>query len=89
MQCSRVNSRGRSRGVQQGAVHQGAIITISDQVVSFTGPSAFLRLVGNFNLDRIFGVVEVNDVNVKDQHSRARNEVSYSGRKKERVVLQT
>lgn len=78
----RVNSRGGSRGVQQGAVHQGAIVTILNQIVSFTGHAALLRLVGNFNLDLVFGVVEINDMNVKDQHSRARNEVSYSGRKK-------
>lgn len=82
MQCGRVNSRGRSRGVQQGAVHQGAIITILNQIVSFTGHAALLRLVDNFNLDLVFGVVEINDMNVKDQHSRARDEVSYSGRKK-------
>ncbi len=80
MQCSRVNSRGRSRGVQQGAVHQGAIVTILNQIVSFAGRAAFLRLVGNFNLDLVFGVVEINDVNVKDEHSRARNEVACSRR---------
>lgn len=81
MQCSRRNSRGRSRGVQQGAVHQGAIVTVLNQVVSVTGHAAFPRLVGDFNLDCVFGVVEINDVNVKDQNSRARNEISCSGRK--------
>lgn len=90
MQCSRVNSRGRSRGVQQGAVHQGAIVTVVDQIVSFTGRVAFLRLVGDFNLNMVFGVVEINDVNVKDQHSRGRYEVFYSGRKTtNRAVLKT
>ena len=90
MQCSRVNSRGCSRGVQQGAVHQGAIITIVYQVVRFTGPFAFLRLVGNFNIDRVLWVVEIDDVNVEDQHSRGRNEVSYSGRRENKQgVLKT
>lgn len=81
MQCSRVNSRGCSRGVQQGAIHQGTIISIQNQVVSFTGHFAVVRLVGNFDVDRVFRVVEINDVNVKDQNSRARNEVSYKKRK--------
>lgn len=76
MQCSRMNSRGSSRGVEQCAVHQGAIVTILNQVVGFTGFTAVLRLVGHFNLDRVFRVVEVNDVNVKDQHSRSRDEVA-------------
>lgn len=78
MQCGGVNSRGRSRGVQQGAVHQGAVVTVLKQVISFTGHAALLRLVGNFNLDGVFWVVEINNVNVKDQHSRARDEVIYS-----------
>lgn len=82
MQCGRVNSGGRSRGIQQGAFHQGAIITIMNQIVGFTGHAALLRFVGSFNLDWVFGVVEINDMNVKDEHSRARNEVSYSGTKK-------
>lgn len=82
MQCGRVNSRGRSRGVQQGAVHQGAIITILDQIVSFADLAALLGFVGRCNLDWVFGVVEINDVNVEDQHSRARNEVSCSGTNK-------
>ena len=69
----RVNSRGRSRGVQQGAVHQGAIISIVDQIVGCALLAAFLGLVDNFNLDRVLGVVEINDMNVKDQHSGARN----------------
>lgn len=91
MQCSRVNSRGRSRGVQQGTVHQRAVVTILYVIVSFTGHVAFLRLVGHFNLDWIVGVVEINDVNVKDQHSGARNELSCSQRekKKETEVLYT
>ena len=78
MQCSTVNSRGRSRGVQQGPVHEGAIVTIINQIIGFTGDVAFLRLVGDFDPDRVFGVVEINDMNVKDQHGRARDEVSCS-----------
>lgn len=77
VQCSRVNSRGRSRGVQQGAVHQGAIVAVLNQIVSFTSHVTLLRLMGNFDIDWIFWVVEINDVNVKDEHSRSRNEVSY------------
>lgn len=82
VQCGRVNSRGGSRGVQQGAVHQGAIVTIVNQIIGFTDRAALRGLVGHFDLDRVFGVVEVNDVNVKDQNGRARDEVSYSGTKK-------
>lgn len=78
MQCGRVRSRGRSRGVQQGAVHQGAVVAILNQVVRLTGGVAFLRLVGNFNVHRVFGVVEVDDVNVEDEHSGAGDEVACS-----------
>lgn len=80
MQCGGVNSRGRSRGVQQGAIHQGAVVTVLNQVIGFTGYAALLRLVGNFNLHWVFWVVEIDNVNVKDQHSRARDEVIYSER---------
>lgn len=69
-----------SRGVQQGSVHQGTIIAILDQIVHFAGHVAVLRLVGSRDTDGVFGVVEINDLNVKDQHSRAGNEVLYSGR---------
>lgn len=86
MQCSRVNSRGRSRRVQQGTIHQGAVITILNVIVSFSGHVAFLRLVGHFDLDWIFGVVEINDMNIKDQHSGARNKLSYGGRKKNLTI---
>jgi len=71
---------GGSRGVQQGAVHQGAIVTILNPIVHLTRPFAVPRLVGHFDIDRVFGVVEIDDVNVKDQHGRARNEFSYGGR---------
>lgn len=77
MQCSRVHSGGRSRGVEQGTVHQGAVVTILNVIVRVTGHAAFLRLVGHFNLDWVVGVVKINDVNVKDQHSRAGNELSW------------
>lgn len=61
-----MNQEERSRGVQQGAVHQGTIVTVLNHIVSFTGHVAFLRLVDDLDLDRIVGVVEVNDVDVKD-----------------------
>lgn len=78
MWCCRVNSRGRSRGVQKCPVQQGAVVAIVNQIVGLAGHITFLRLVGDSDLDRIFGVVEVNHVDIKDQHSRARNEVSYN-----------
>lgn len=76
MRVSGVNSRGRSRGVQQRPVHQGAVIAILNVIVRFAGGIAVLGLAGHSDLDWIFGVVEIYDVNVKDQHGRARNEVS-------------
>lgn len=80
MQGGRANSRGLSRGVQQGAVHQGAVVSILDQIVGFAGVAALWRLVGDADLHGVFRVVEVNDVNVKDQNGRAGDEVSCSGR---------
>lgn len=78
-----MNSRGLSRGVQQGAVHQGAVVAVLDQVVSLAGVAALLRPVGNLDLHGVFGVVEINDVDVKDENGRAGNEISCSRRERE------
>lgn len=80
VQCGRATGRGRSRGVEQGSVHQGAIITILDQVIGFAGQAAALGLVDHFDPHRIFGVVEVDDVDVKDQNGGAGNEFSCGGK---------
>lgn len=84
--CS-AKSGGRSRGVQQGAVHQGAIVAIVNQIVRLAGGAAFPRLVGNLDVDRVFGVVEVDDVDVKDQHGRARNQFACSGERENKLFL--
>lgn len=80
-----MNSRGLSRGVQQGAVHQGAVVSVLDQIVSLAGVAALLRLVGNLDLHGVFGVVEIDDVNVKDENGRAGNEISCSRREREKI----
>lgn len=80
-----MNSRGLSRGVQQGAVHQGAVVSVLDQIVSLAGVTALLRLVGNPDLHGVFGVVEINDVDVKDEDGRAGNEISCSRREIEKI----
>lgn len=80
MQWGRANSRGLSRGVQQGAIHQGAVVAILDKIVCFAGVAALRRLVGDANLHGVLGVVEINDVNVKDENGRAGDEISCSGK---------
>lgn len=79
MQCGGAGNRGRSRGVEQSSVHQGAVVAVLDQVVYFTGDVALLGLVGDLDLDRVLGVVEVDDVDVEDEHSRARDDVPCEG----------
>lgn len=68
--------RSYSRGVEQGAVHQGAVVTVLDQVVHLTGQVALLGLAGHLDLNEVFRVVEVDNVDVEDQDGRARDEVS-------------
>lgn len=79
MQWGRANSRGLSRGVEQSAVHQGAVVAILDQIVRFAGVAALRRLARDADLHGVIGVVEINDVNVKDEHGRAGDEISCGG----------
>lgn len=58
-----------SRGEEQRAVHQRAVVVVADEVVLVGGPVAWLRPVGGPDVHCIVGVVEVDDVNVKDEHS--------------------
>lgn len=62
---------GDSRGEQQGAVHEGAVVMVVDEVVHLAGLVAVLRLRDDLDGDVVLGVVEVNDVHVKDQYGRA------------------
>jgi len=76
VQCGGANSRGRSRGVEQGAVHQRAVVAVLDDVVRLAGPVAQRGLVGHPDLHRVLGVVEVDDVDVKDQYCGTGDEVN-------------
>lgn len=74
---ARQRREGRSRGVEEGSVHQGAVIAILNQIVGLAGRGAVLGLVDHPDLHRILGVVEVNDVDVKDQDGGAGDEFSW------------
>ena len=78
MQCSSLRGRGHSRGVEEGAIHQGAIVAVLNQIISLTSHDAFLWLVKDLSCNSIFGVVEIDYMDVKHQHCRARNELSYN-----------
>lgn len=82
--CSRANSRGRSRGVEEGSVHQGAVITVLEQVIGLAGQAAVRGFVDHRDLHRVFGVVEVHHVDVEDQNGRAGDDPSCGGRTERR-----
>lgn len=60
---------GDSRGKEQRAVHQGAVVVVADEVVGRGGVVTHVGLVRGVDAHRVIGVVEVDDVNVKDEHS--------------------
>lgn len=82
--CSRANSRGRSRGVEEGSVHQGAVVAVLEEVVGLAGQAAVRGLVDHPDLHRVFGVVEVHHVDVEDQNGRAGDDPSWGGRTERR-----
>ena len=70
--CGACRARcGDLRGEQQGAVHEGAVVVVVDEVVGVAGLVANLWLGDDLHGDVVLGVVEVDDVHVKDQHGRA------------------
>jgi len=51
---------------------------VVDEVVHCAGLRAGLRPVGHLDLHLVLGVVEVNDVDVEDQHRRRRDVLTSS-----------
>lgn len=66
-----------SRGEEQRAVHQRAVVVVADEVVHLGGLITRLGPVGGPDVHGIVGVVEVDDVNVKDEHSRWWDDVTW------------
>lgn len=71
------HTRRNSRGEERRPVHQGAVVVVADEVVHFGGVVADVGSVGDLHLDGVAGVVEVNDVDVEDQHRRWRNDITW------------
>ena len=66
-----------SRGEEQRAVHQRAVVVVADEVVLRRGVVAHLGFVGDLDGHRVVGVVEVDDVDVKDEDGRGRDDVTW------------
>ena len=79
------------RGKQQGPIHEGAVVVVVDEVVRIAGLVAILWLVDDLHSDVVLGVVEVDDVHVKDQHGRAGNVLTWRKRPppQEALLFQT
>lgn len=60
---------GDSRGEEQRAVHQGAVVVVADKVVHLGGLITHLGSVGDLDVQGVVGVVEVDDVKVEHEHS--------------------
>lgn len=60
---------GDSRGEEWRAIHQGAVVVVVDEVVLPGGLVTHFGFVGDLDFYRVVGVVEVDNVNVKHQHS--------------------
>lgn len=58
-----------SRGEEQRAVHQGAVVVVADQVVHLGGLITQFGSVGDLDVQGVVGVVEVDDVKVEHEHS--------------------
>lgn len=58
-----------SRGEEQRAVHQRAVVVVADEVVHLGGLVTQVRPVGGLDVHCVLGVVEVDDVNVKHEDS--------------------
>lgn len=71
--CERGLGEGYVRGEEVCAVQHGAVVVVLDEVVGAGGLVALLGFEGAHNLHDVSGVVEVNHVDIKDEHCRARN----------------
>lgn len=69
---------GDSRGKEQRAVHEGAVVVIVDEVVHFCGVITHFGSVGDLDGHRVVGIVEVDHVDVKDEHGRRRDHVTWA-----------
>lgn len=69
---------GDSRGEERCAVHQGAVVVVVDEVVQPGGLVTHFGFVGDLDVHFVVGVVEVDDVNVKHQHSRRGDDVTWT-----------
>ena len=56
-----------------GAVHQRGVVVVLDEVSVLGDLLTHLGLVGDGHRGGVRGVVEVDDVDVKHQHRRARD----------------
>lgn len=65
------------RGKEQRAVHEGAVVVVADEVVRFCGLVTHVGSVDDLDSHRVVGVVEVDDVDVKDEHSRRRDHITW------------
>lgn len=68
---------GDSRGEERCAVDQGAVVVVVDEVVLPSGLVTHFGSVGDLDVHFVFGVVEVDDVNVKHQHGRRGDDVTW------------
>lgn len=69
---------GDSRGEERRAVHQRAVVVVAYKVVHTGGLVTHLGSVSDLDLHCVIGVVEVDDMNVKHQHSRRRDDVTWT-----------
>lgn len=65
------------RGKEQRPVHEGAVVVVADEVVHFCGLVTHFGSVDDLDSHSVVGVVEVDDVDVKDEHSRRRDHITW------------
>lgn len=61
--------RGNSRREELGAIHQGTVVVVADEVPVLACDIAVLRPEEGLNLHWVLGVVEVDDMDVKYKDS--------------------
>lgn len=59
---------GHTRGEEAGAIQQGAVVVVADKVAVAGGDIAALGPEHGLDLHRVLRVVEVDDVDIKDEH---------------------
>lgn len=67
-----------SRGKKRCAVHQGTVVVVADKVILGGGLVTRLGSVDDLDVHRVVGVVEVDDQNVKHQHSRRGDDATWT-----------